>query len=195
VPDVTGKPLADATMTLQAAHLAVPAAQYTTSMTVPKGYVISQVPSSGDILAGQSVTLTVSLGKPMVAVPVLSGAQLHSFAAAQAALGAPGAELVAAETQVYSDTVPAGQVVGTTPPGEVSVEVGSSVTVEVSKGPQLIAVPAVRGDSVTYAAQVLGNAGFQVSSVSGNPLATVTGTSPVQGTLLRKGSSVTILTS
>jgi serine/threonine-protein kinase len=195
VPNVTGEPLAQATTTFQAAHLAVPTAQYTTSMTVPTGYVISQVPSSGEIFPGQSVTLTVSLGKPMVAVPGLSGAQLNSFAAAQAALGAPGVGLVATETQVYSDTVPAGQVVGTTPPAGVSVAVGSSVTVEVSKGPQLIAVPAVRGDSVPYAAEVLGNAGFQVSSVSGNPLATVTGTSPGQGTLLRKGSSVTIVTS
>jgi eukaryotic-like serine/threonine-protein kinase len=195
VPGVTGKPVAAATAILRAAHLVVPAPQYTTHMTVPKGYVISQVPAAGEVLPGESVTLTVSLGKPMVAVPALSGAQLHSYAAAQAALANPSVGLVPTEAQVYSDTVPPGQVVGTIPPAGTSVTVGSSVTVQISKGPQLFPVPPVRGFSVTYAAQVLGNAGFQVNSVSGNPLSPATGTYPAQGTMLRKGSSVTIITS
>jgi serine/threonine-protein kinase len=195
VPRVTGKPLDQAITTLRAARLVVPTPGYTFSMTVPKGDVIGQVPASGDVLPGQQVILAVSLGKPMVSVPALNGAQLGSFAAARAALAAAGIGLVATETQTYSDTVPAGQVVATIPPPNVSVPVGSAVTVEVSKGPLLIPVPSLTGYAVTYAAQVLGNYGFQVSSVSGNPLSPVTGTNPPQGTLLRKGSSVAIITS
>lgn len=195
VPDVVGKPLEQATATLHAAHLVVPAPQSTTSMTVPKGDVLSQVPASGNVLPGQTVTLTVSLGKPIVPVPGLSGAQLDSFAAARAALGASGIGLVATEVQVYSDTIPAGHVVATDPPANTSVTVGSAVTVDISKGPQLIPVPSLKGYSVTYAAQLLGNQGFQVSNVIGNPLAAVTGTKPGAGTRLRKGSAVTIITS
>ena len=72
--------------------------------------------------------------------------------------------------------------------------VGSQVTVVVSKGPRLVSVPNVSGQSVGAASQTLSDDGFQVSGVTGNPIATVTGTSPSSGAVVRFGSAVQIIT-
>ncbi|MBO0729032.1 MAG: PASTA domain-containing protein, partial [Acidimicrobiaceae bacterium] len=58
----------------------------------------------------------------------------------------------------------------------------------------LVPVPEVRTDTVSGAASALANAGFAVSGVTGNPTATVTGTSPPAGALVHRGASVQILT-
>ncbi|HLI53570.1 MAG TPA: PASTA domain-containing protein [Acidimicrobiales bacterium] len=160
-----------------------------TSMTVGAGEVISYRPDSGTLLPGQTVTLVVSVGKPKVAVPAVSG----TYAQAAAALQAQG--LAAAEEQVYSDTVKAGQVVATDPAAGTEITVGSTVAVEVSKGPHLVAVPDVAGQSVGAATQALQAAGFSVSGVTGNPLGTVSRTSPAAGAEVLYGSSVQIFTS
>lgn len=94
----------------------------------------------------------------------------------------------------YSDSVPRGQVIGTDPPGGTTVPVGSKVTVTVSKGPHLVAVPNVVQDSVGAASQALASFGFQVSGVTGNPIYAVIGTSPPSGALVHYGSPVQILT-
>jgi serine/threonine-protein kinase len=127
-----------------------------------------------------------------VPVPALQGPTAASFTAARAALAA--VNLTATEVDQYSDTVPAGQVVGTNPPAGAAVVVGTQVTVVMSRGPHLVAVPDVAGQSVGAASQILGADGFQVSGVTGNPIATVTGTSPLGGTLVRFGSPVQIIT-
>jgi beta-lactam-binding protein with PASTA domain len=160
-----------------------------TSMTVGAGEVISYHPDSGTLLPGQTVTLVVSTGKPKVAVPAVSG----TYAQAAATLQAQG--LAAAEEQVYSDSVGAGQVVGTVPAAGTVTTVGSTVAVEVSKGPHLVAVPDVAGQSVGAATQALQAAGFSVSGVTGNPLGTVSRTSPAAGAEVLYGSSVQIFTS
>ena len=86
------------------------------------------------------------------------------------------------------------QVIGTNPPSGTVLIVGSQVTVVVSKGPRLVSVPNVRGESVGAASQALSNDGFQVSGVTGNPIATVTGTAPSSGAVVRFGSAVQIIT-
>ncbi len=191
--DLAGKPVDTATSVLTTLGLRVGAVTYATSMTVPQGDVISTQPATGTLLPGQAVALVVSSGKPTVPVPSLAGtASGQSFVAAQAALQAAG--LGAVEQDTFSDTVPKGHVIGTSPAAGVAVTVGASVTVQVSKGPDLVAVPAVRGDSVTGATSMLENAGFAVSGVTGNPTATVTGTSPPAGTLVHRGGSVQLVT-
>jgi len=191
VPDVVGKTKAEALAALAAAGLKSGPLGAATSLSVPAGSVISQTPSSGLLLPGTEVSLVISTGKPTVAVPSLSGPTAASFAAAQAALAAVGLE--ATQTQVYSDTVKAGQVVGTTPGAGTTVTVGSVVTVAVSRGPELFPIPNVAGMSVVGAAQTLDADGFS-ATFDGNPLATVTGTNPPAGTEVVKGTSVAILT-
>jgi serine/threonine-protein kinase len=195
VPSLAGHTKAYVTDVLSSLHLAahfVPS----TSMTVQAGYVISSSPSGGTLLPGQTVTVTLSTGKPQVAIPTLTGTSSGvSFAAAKAALAAlANGGFPAVEDDVYSNTVPKGQVVVTSPAAGSSVAVGTTVTVEISKGPEYIAVPSVTGDSVTGATDALENAGFVVGGVDGNPTATVQGTSPGPGTMLVKGATVVIVT-
>ncbi len=90
--------------------------------------------------------------------------------------------------------MPAGAGVETNPAAGTVVVAGSTVTVVISKGPHLIPVPDVSGQSVGAASQTLIGDGFEVSGVTGNPIATVTGTSPSSGAVVRFGSAVQIIT-
>ncbi|MGH9114266.1 MAG: PASTA domain-containing protein, partial [Acidimicrobiales bacterium] len=193
VPSLANLTVDEARSVLASLGLTLGKATPATSMTVSAGEVISSSPDHGSIVPGHSVAIVVSSGKPAVAVPALSQAQSTSFDAAKAALAAR--QLAAVEVDEFSDTVQKGQVISTDPAGGTAVTVGSQVTVNVSKGPDLVAVPDVRDDTVSQASQVLSNDGFQVSGVTGNPTANVTGTSPGAGTMLRRGSAVQILTS
>ena len=162
------------------------------SMTVPAGSVISSSPDSGTLLPGRPVDLVVSSGKPTVAVPALTATTAASFSAARSALAALG--LGAVETDQYSTTVSKGAVISLAPGSGSTVVVGTTVTVTVSRGPHLVPVPDLSGQSVGAAAQELSNQGFSVKGVSGNPLGTVTSTQPAAGTSVLYGSAVTIVT-
>jgi serine/threonine-protein kinase len=188
VPNVQGLTAVDATALLRRAGLKA-AVSHRPSMTVPAGAVISSTPHQGSLLPGQTVTLVVSTGKPTVPVPAIAGG---SFATARSSLAAT--ELGASETDQYNDNVPIGVVIGSVPPAGSAVTVGSPVTVVVSRGPHLVTVPNVAGDSVGAASQELSALGFAISGVTGNPIATVTSTSPGAGTLAHYGAAVQIVT-
>jgi beta-lactam-binding protein with PASTA domain len=164
----------------------------TTSTTVPTDRIISSTPSSGTLLPGQGVTIVISTGKPSISVPLLSGATVQSYAAASAALQAQ--HFVPSEELVYSTTVPKGEVVDTSPAPHATVLWGSPITVLVSKGPDLVPVPDVKGLTVADADARLTSAGFVVSGVTGNPSRKVIGTDPAIGTPALFGSDVQILT-
>jgi serine/threonine-protein kinase len=188
VPNVQGLTAADATALLQRAGLKA-AVSHQPSMTVPAGAVISSTPHQGLLLPGQTVAVEVSTGKPTVPVPNVAGG---SLAAARFSLAAAG--LGASEQDQYNDTVPSGTVIGSVPTTGTAVPVGSKVTVVVSRGPHLVAVPDVAGDSVGAASQALGALGFAISGVTGNPIATVTSTSPGAGNLAHYGAAIQIVT-
>lgn len=189
---LAGQSQADATTVLTTLGLTVGSVTQASSLTVPEGAVISSTPASGTLLPGQAVSLVVSTGKPIVAVPALSGSSVASFAGAQSALSALG--LVAAQSTAFSDTVPKGQVISTAPAAGTSLRYGSTVTVTVSNGPDVVTVPSVVGDSIPYATQVLTNGGLVVVGVSGNPTAAAVATSPAAGAVVHRGSHVTITT-
>jgi serine/threonine-protein kinase len=191
VPNLQGLTVGEATALLHRIGLQA-TVSHTSSVTAPAGTVINSTPNQGALLPGRAVTLIVSTGKPIVTVPALSGPSGVSFAAARAALNALG--LSAVEQDQYSDSVARGGVIGTNPAGGTPITVGSPVTVVVSKGPHLVAVPYVTGESVGAASQALAAAGFQVSGVTGNPIATVTSTAPAGGTLAHFGTAVQIIT-
>ncbi|WP_347350029.1 Stk1 family PASTA domain-containing Ser/Thr kinase [Intrasporangium sp.] len=77
VPDVTGKPVADAQAAIAAAGLVVERADDANSGTVAKGSVISQKPAKGTLHRGDKVTLTVSKGPVMVRVPSVLGKRVR----------------------------------------------------------------------------------------------------------------------
>jgi serine/threonine-protein kinase len=192
IPGLVGLNSTAATALLKYVGLRAKVVGHVANMTVPAGVVVSSNPAHGALLPGQQVALVVSSGKPRVAIPPLQGANAASFAAAHRALSAVG--LTSTQTTAYNDTVPAGAVVSTTPAAGVRVVVGSPVVVVISKGPRLTSIPYVGGESVGAASQTLTGAGLQVSGVTGNPIATVTGTSPSSGSVVRFGSAVQIST-
>jgi beta-lactam-binding protein with PASTA domain/tRNA A-37 threonylcarbamoyl transferase component Bud32 len=187
LPDLAGRPAGTAAARLK--ELEIPfRRQDGTSLTVPAGRVIGTRPPAGTVLAGgRRVAVVVSVGKPKVDVPPVAG---HSLPAAEAALGA--AHLKARPVRVFDDDVAKGRVVGTEPGAGSRATWGSTVTVRVSKGPDLVQVPAVVGLTKEEAEQRLGAAGLDASYVL--PLGSrVVDQSPEPGEQARRGSDVRLL--
>jgi serine/threonine-protein kinase len=183
-------PLAD--LTQQGATAAVQAADLSATFriepdeTVANGRVIRSDPASGDrVLRGRTVTVLLSSGPPTVAVPSVVG---RPQADAEAALR--GAGLAAAVTGQPSEEVERGVVVAQQPDGG-SLRRGATVRLVVSSGPDVVAVPDVRGQSVDSARRQLEDAGFKVR-VRSLRIGTVVVQQPGPGTERRRGSTVTI---
>jgi serine/threonine-protein kinase len=157
---------------------------------VERGYVYEQEPSAGTGQPrGSIVTILVSSGKRKVAVPSLVG---ESRDAAVAELTNAGLDAVVRE--VPSDRTP-GVVTAQDPrPGTVIVE-GSSVRINVSRGPKPVAVPNVVGQSYELAAAQLQSAGFTVGRAdveSDRPAGEVVEQSPPGNSTASRGSPVTL---
>ncbi|HUZ43617.1 MAG TPA: PASTA domain-containing protein [Acidimicrobiales bacterium] len=159
------------------------------SETVAAGTVLSWSPNSGLQPKGTVVTVTVSEGPQPRTVPALTG---DTYAQAAAAL--TGLQLNPVESDVYNNQYPAGQVVGTTPAAGQSAARGSTVTVDVSKGPQQVQVPDVTGMNVADATSAIEAVGLVVNNVYGPPNHRVFVTDPTAGTTVDTGTGVTLYT-
>lgn len=189
-PTLVGTPASAVAAALEKANLKPGSANQVFSETVAAGTVVSQDPAPGTTLKrGDPVTVVVSKGREPIPVPDFSGKP-----AAQAKDGLAAAGFTAAEgTPVNSDTVPLGAVVSQTPSNGTLYR-GDKVTLVVSKGPVLIAVPKVVGKQRGAAAAELRAAGFQVSfnEVLGGFFGTVRGSDPAAGTMVPKGTTITL---
>jgi serine/threonine-protein kinase len=127
------------------------------SETIEKDLVISVEPQSGERLAKDStVKLIVSKGPERFAVPSVSG---QSVADATVAITAVNLE-VSGTTSKFSSVVTKGMVIGTDPDTGTKLLKGSAVTLVISKGPQPIKVPSVKGLGAQAAIDKLQSAGF-----------------------------------
>lgn len=134
------------------------------SEEVPRGSVISTSPEPGtERRAGSAVALVVSKGSP-VEVSDVTGAEL---AEAKSVLEQAGLKVKVAERTVTSDEFAKGQVAAQSPEAGSEAEQGDTVTLTVSKGPEMIEVPDVVGDSVGDAREALEGAGFTVDEDRG----------------------------
>ena len=189
IPSLAGLASTAAENALKAIGL-VPVVQQSYSETVPVGQVISASPSTGTFNVGTKVTLTVSQGPAPRKVPNLVGETAQTADAQLKAL-----ILVASETQAYSTTVAAGTVISQSQAAGSLVPRGSVVSFVVSKGPQIVIVPNVIGDTLTQAEAALNQGGLTVGSVyayfGSN---TVVATNPRAGSRVQAGSSVSIVT-
>jgi serine/threonine-protein kinase len=194
VPDVTGRPPAAARQAITAAKLAVGTTTEQYSATVPAGRVVSTQPAAGQSLKpGAPIALTLSQGPPPVPLPQVAGLPVDQ---AQQQLSAAGFTVQVSPKQVYSDTVAAGHVAQEGPAGGTAPQ-GATITLTLSKGPQLFPVPDVSGQTADQATAALQAAGFQVSVVGLNPLAgnpTVRSESPAGGTQQPHNTKITLLT-
>jgi beta-lactam-binding protein with PASTA domain len=138
---------------------------------------------------GNPVTILVSLGAPKATVPDVVG---KSSADAVATLA--NANLKANPVRITSDK-PVDTVLAQDPHAGDRVAEGTTVRINISSGPQPIAVPSVLHEPYDQAASVLQAAGFAVARKdvdSNEPAGTVVDQFPAANTSAAKNSRVTL---
>ena len=189
VPNVVGQQEASATNAVQNAGFN-PVSQHVTTPK-PQGTVIGESPTPGSRQPkGSTVRLTVSDGPGNAQVPDVSGRPLKQ---ARQAIARAGFRV--GVSQITSDTVAKGIVVSTTPLAGEQLTKGSLVTLNVSSGPQKVAVPDVTGQLRDMATTTLQSAGFTVATTnqqSSQPPNTVLSQTPPGGGMAAKGSTVVL---
>ncbi|MGN6692583.1 MAG: PASTA domain-containing protein [Aquihabitans sp.] len=189
--DLAGKPYDEAAKQLEDAGFVAAKGETPYSEDVDKGLVISTAEGTpAELERGSTVTLVVSNGPEPRTVPSnLVGGTDDAAIAALEALG-----LDPQVVKSFSDTAKEGTVISVLPAGGSTVERGSAVTIEVSQGPELVAVPNVnKAKDISEAIAIIQGAGLKAGSVSGPAAGKPRGTSPAAGTKVRKGSTVNII--
>jgi serine/threonine-protein kinase len=188
--DLVGKTIEDATAALEAAGGFVPkVVDEVYDEVQPKGIVLTVAPeSSGDQPKGSEILLTLSKGPEPRTVPAgLAGKTYDEAAAALTAV-----QLVPTRVDEFSDTVEAGKVIGLRPAEGEKADRDSTVEVVVSKGPDLVAVPSVRGSNLEGAVAAIEAAGLKAGDVFGPANGKPFDTDPTAGTMVKRGSTVDI---
>ena len=144
VPDIVSMSRSAAEMALASAGLTVEGVTKAYSASVPAGAVIRQEPVAGTRVAlNSAVHLVLSKGLKPVNMPDITG---MSQTAAESVLGAVGLTIETV-TEVYSDSLPVGEVMSQEPAAGSSVAPNGRVRLVVSKGVAPVAVPNVVGMS------------------------------------------------
>ncbi len=128
--------------------------------TVVKGCVIRTEPmAQTQLTAGQEVKLFVSKGVEIQkgAMPDVAGDKLDS---AKKVLESQGLDLNIVVEEVYDSVVAVGNVVRTDPEKNMELQTGQTVTLYVSKGPQMAEIKKLVGLSVDAAVSILKADGF-----------------------------------
>ncbi|MFJ7345463.1 Stk1 family PASTA domain-containing Ser/Thr kinase [Streptomyces sp. NPDC101110] len=163
VPALAGRKLGEARELLKDDGLEPGMVTRQFSEDVPRGSVVSARPADGTkVRAGTAVELVVSKGAP-IDIPDVTGSD---EADARTELTEAGLKVKIATEQVNSSEYDKGQVVRQTPASGTAAE-GDTVTLTLSKGPEMIEVPDVVGDNVDDARQALEGAGFEVDEDRG----------------------------
>lgn len=191
VPAVIGKDSAGAQEALRTAHLAVGTVNQAWSESVAEGAVISASVEPGtSVRPGTVVDLTVSKGREPITVTNWYNRDAKD---AVATLAGKGLRVVTGED--FSDQVAAGKVLGQTP-SDGTLHRGDTVTLTISKGPQPVAVPDVKGMAVKNAQDAMTKAGFRTTTqpVEANYLGLgyVARASSDPGTMVARGSTITL---
>jgi serine/threonine-protein kinase len=189
-PDLKGLNVAEATAKLLGAGFKLGAVNSWFD-THPIGQVYDYLGADGTpIPEGTAIDLNVSLGQ----IPMISGVDQAS---AVTAIQATGLKITSIEQQ-FSDTVPQGKTIGLVPLTK-PLGAGGSVKLLVSKGPNVVIMPKVIGETVLAAKALLENAGLMVlvntDQLQSNwGIVKVKRASEAVGAKLKAGDSVTIST-
>lgn len=200
VPDVVGLPEADARIALVGAGFEVGEGIPQFDPDVPEGSVIAVVDADEVALAtgaesfkGTPVQLLVSVG----AIPSVRGLTVE---AAQAALSARDLTGIVGGESEFDNEVELGNVLRLERTTDSPVRPGSTLTIIVSRGPDLVEVPNVVGRSIDDAVDILEAAGFRVlldtnvpPGLRDSPLAPVQSTNPAGGERALRGGDVTVV--
>jgi eukaryotic-like serine/threonine-protein kinase len=195
VPGVVLMTEADATATLERAGFEVEP-EYVPNVDHEPGIVFDQDPAGGSLEPeGSTVTIFVSAGDEEFPMPEVVG-----FFETDAIAELEGRGLVVGTiNRVFDDDSVDGEVLSQFPDPGVPVAAGREFDLTVSRGPELVGVPDVRGEELDDAIDILEEAGFQTrvddeysDSVSEGR---VIRTAPAQRTEAPRNSFVTIVVS
>ncbi|MDT9687958.1 Stk1 family PASTA domain-containing Ser/Thr kinase [Streptomyces sp. P9(2023)] len=190
VPRLKGKPLAEAKRLLADEGLAAGLITRAFSQDVPQGAVISSDPEPGTERSPDSaVALVVSKGRP-IDVPDVAG---DAVADATRTLQDAGLKVEIASEEIHSAEA-AGTVAAQSLAEGSRAAKGDRIVLTASKGPRMIEVPDVTGESTDAARAKLEGAGFEVKVEKTFPFLgdTVSGQSVEGGSTAPEGSTVTI---
>lgn len=196
VPDVKNKTVAEAQQLLRTAGFqSEPRDVFDDDILA--GLTVGTEPESGaQVRKFQPITLFVSKGAQLFPLPTLTGGTL---AEAKTALNA--AEMALGNvTEAFDEKVPAGVVISQDPAKGTEARHGTPVALVVSKGPQPIPVPDVRGLAQDAAVKALQDVGLKavISPETVNdktvPKGAIVSQAPATGTLI-KGEAVTLTVS
>lgn len=191
VPDLKGLALFKAKDVLKSDGLAAGMVTREFNEDVTKGFVISTDPQAGTKRhAGSAIALVVSKGSP-VEVPEVTGSSVED---ATAELEDSGLKVKISSERVNSE-FDKGQIAEQSPAPGREAAAGDTVTLTISKGPEMVEVPDVVGDTVDDARKALENAGFKVNEdrgLLGLFGDHVKGQSVEGGETAPKGSTITI---
>lgn len=130
-----------------------------------------------------------------VLVPALGGMSVED---AEALLAEEGLS-TGSFWEEYSDSLPSGLIIRTRPPEGDTVERGTAVDLVVSRGPEPVSLPDLRGKSESEAVALLQGLGLQPnvrrSYDESVPAGLVCASDPVPGSNLGKGAAVTLTVS
>jgi beta-lactam-binding protein with PASTA domain len=156
---------------------------------VPRDEVIKQDPGAGErVKEGSTVTAYISSGRGEAPVPAVAG---QSESDAVDAVRAAGFKTKTKDA--FSDSVPKGDVISTSPEAGESLTKGHTVTLTVSQGSEGIAVPKVVGLQRTDAEAQLSKLGLTADVTeqeTTQPAGTVMEQDPPSGTTVDKGATV-----
>ncbi|RBP98203.1 serine/threonine protein kinase [Bifidobacterium aemilianum] len=128
------------------------------SETLPAGALVSIDPQPGSTVNhNQTVHLVLSKGPMPVSMPDVLGRDKD-----QAQTAFDDAKLRPSYSEEFSDTVPAGSVISASVDKGAQLHWGDEVKVVVSKGPETVTLPDVRGKDANEAQKILEALGLQV---------------------------------
>lgn len=191
-PKLAGLARGDAVTALTKLNLAAGTVTDAYDETVPADTVISSSVEAGTKLKrGATVDFVVSKGPKPIEVASYEGKP-----ADQAKKDLEGQGFVVTSSEANSATVAAGLVISQAPNSGQGKK-GDTITLVISKGPVMVAVPTVRGKSKADATAALEAAGFKVTSKSivtrGLAFGLAYGTDPGSGTMVAEGSTISLL--
>lgn len=196
VPNVKNMTQEQATQELEKAGLKLEVENQVYSSDVESGKIVSQNPEEGrEMKKGQTVKVTVSKGTQNVTVPKVIG-----LSEAEATAAIDKLKLVKNVKREYNSDVATGIVYSVDPGEGVSVAEGTSITLYVSKGQDLVTVPGIVGMSESAAEAQIEDSGLSVGRVTTSESDTVSAglvisQSPTEGTQTERGTSINFVVS
>ncbi|MEV0356097.1 Stk1 family PASTA domain-containing Ser/Thr kinase [Nocardia sp. NPDC050697] len=193
VPDLSGKPAAQAQTSLQQLGFSV-AIQEKPDARVAAGNVIATQPLGGSRAdEGSTITVQVSTGPQQVQVPRLDGLTQQQ---AEQELNSKGLRLDPNLRKQPSGDQERDKVIAQEPSAGSRIDVDGAVLVTIGTGPEQVRVPNVVGQDINVAQpNLVDSAGFEIviqEVQSSKPKGEVVATTPSGGTTAEKGSTVTV---